>query len=267
MGRNRYRNQRILISLTLLIALLTITQSLFGLLGSDIVYPTQILYEAFVPNDLVNIVIGVPIILLSVFLAKKGNLAAILFTPGASFYFVYNYLIYLLGVPFNITFVLSLILLVLNLFLLIFFLYQIDANEVKNKMIEKISVRLGGIPLVLLGTLFFIVAIQPIVSSIVNNEILPSTELALHISDLVISPAMIIGGVMLLRKYRWGFVVSVGLLFQVCMLFIGLIIVLVIQPIITDIPFPLIDIAVVALMGIICSIPLIVYVRKLSECN
>jgi len=53
-------------------------------------------------------------------------------------------------------------------------------------------------------------------------ELLPiaETELALHISDFLITPAWIIGGVLLWRRKEFGYVIGLGLLFQASMLFI-----------------------------------------------
>jgi hypothetical protein len=56
-------------------------------------------------------------------------------------------------------------------------------------------------------------------------------------------------------------VAGLGLLFQGSMLFIGLIIFLLLQPLLTSAPFSIVDVIVVLVMGLICFIPFGLFVR------
>jgi hypothetical protein len=56
-------------------------------------------------------------------------------------------------------------------------------------------------------------------------------------------------------------VTGLGLLFQASMLFIGLIVVLILQPFMTAAQFVLIDVLVVFVMGLVCFVPLALFVR------
>jgi len=49
------------------------------------------------------------------------------------------------------------------------------------------------------------------------------------------------------------------------MLFIGLIMFLLLQPVLTDAPFVLVDIIVVFIMGLICFIPFGLFVREVAS--
>lgn len=104
-------------------------------------------------------------------------------------------------------------------------------------------------------------AIAVLLQAIVNQEPLPGTEHALLIADSMLSPAMFIGGVLLWRKRALGYVVGLGLLFQASMLFVGLIVLLLIQPILTDAPILLGDVLVIAIMSLISFVPLGWYAR------
>jgi hypothetical protein len=70
------------------------------------------------------------------------------------------------------------------------------------------------------------------------------TELTLHVADFLISPALVIGGVLLWRREALGYVTGFGLFFQASLLFIGLIIFLLIRPFLTAAPFVLVDVVV-----------------------
>jgi CHASE2 domain-containing sensor protein len=103
--------------------------------------------------------------------------------------------------------------------------------------------------------------ISAIVSVLTSQTSIPETELALHISDFLIAPAWVIGGMLLWRRKEFGYVIGLGLLFQASMLFIGLIIFLLLQPFLTAVPFALVDVVVIFIMGLICFIPFALFVR------
>jgi len=66
---------------------------------------------------------------------------------------------------------------------------------------------------------------------------------------------------MLWRRQSLGYVGGTGLLFCASMLFIGLIGVLLLQPIVSGGPLPIIDIVVILIMSLICIVPFGLYVR------
>jgi hypothetical protein len=69
------------------------------------------------------------------------------------------------------------------------------------------------------------------------------TELAVSISDFLITPAWIIVGILLWRRKELGYVTGLGMLFQGSMLFIALISFLLLQPFLTTAPLVIADIA------------------------
>lgn len=57
---------------SLVIAALMTTASMAGLLDQARVYPTDELIQSFLPNDVVNLLIGLPIMAGSMWLARRG---------------------------------------------------------------------------------------------------------------------------------------------------------------------------------------------------
>ena len=53
------------------------------------------------------------------------------------------------------------------------------------------------------------------------------------------------------------------MLFQASMLFVGLIVFLLLQPVLTDAPFAVADVAVVFVMGLVCFVPFVLFTRGL----
>ena len=121
--------------------------------------------------------------------------------------------------------------------------------------------RISGAILVAMGLLFMLQALGAMVDALFNQIQITGLELAVHVSDFAISPALIIGGILLWQLKEFGYMSGLGLLFQASMLFIGLIIFMIIQPLLTTTPFLVVDVLVVTIMGLICFIPLALFIR------
>jgi len=248
-------------AISLVIAALMAGASVAGLLFQTILYPGDELLQAFVPNDVVNLIIGLPILLISMWWTWRGKLIGLLFWPGALFYVFYNYIIYIFCMPLNVAFLLHLILVTSSAYTLVGLLASIDGEAVQNLLSGAVSERAGGGVLVGLATLFLIRVIVLLVNTILNQTPMSAVELALNISDFIISPTWVIGGVLLWRRQAFGYVTGLGLLFQASMLFIGLIFVLILKPFITTAEFVLIDVLVVFVMGMVSFIPFGLFLR------
>ena len=269
MNTNQERNASLPLrcSLTLvyapsfIIAILMAATSIAGLLYPTIVYPTDELLQSFLPNEVSNLLIGLPMLLASMWLTRRGKLVGLLFWPGALFFVLYNYIIYIFAMPLNMVFLLHLTLVMLSVYSLVGLVASIDGKVVQQRLAHAVPERLAGGVLAGLGLLFFLLVIGAIVNALISQTPIVETELALHTADFLIAPAWVVCGVLLWRRKAFGYVAGLGLLFQASMLFIGLIIVLLLQPFLTAAPFSLVDVVVTFVMGLICFIPLALFVR------
>ncbi|MDH5459115.1 MAG: hypothetical protein OEY26_10400, partial [Nitrospinota bacterium] len=105
--------------LSLIIALVMTVASVIGFLYRTVIYPTDELLLNRVPTDGVNLVVGLPILLGSMWLARRGKLIGLLCWPGALFYVLYIYVPYVIGVPFNALFLPYIALVTLSAYTLI----------------------------------------------------------------------------------------------------------------------------------------------------
>jgi hypothetical protein len=248
-----------------LIALLTAAASIAGILFPDEIYPTDEQQQSFLANDVVNLFIGLPILLGSMWLAKRGQLIGLLFWPGALLYALYNYLTYLFGMPFDILFPLYLVIVTMSIYTLIDLVASIDGGVVKQRLGGQVPERLAGGVLFILGVVFGLFAMSVILSALLNETSIAQTELGLSVSDFIVSWAWVIGGVLLWRRRPLGYVGGTGLLFNISMLFIGLIAVLILNPLLTGEPFALTDVIVVFVMSLIAIVPLILFIRGVRK--
>ncbi len=246
---------------SILIVVFTAVASIAGILFADEIYHTTELEQSFIANDVVTLFIGLPILLISIWLTHRGMLVGLLFWPGAIFYGLYNYIVYLIGSPLTIVYPLYLIIVTLSIYTVIGLVASIDGEQVKQKLTGNVSERLSSAPLIALGFLFGARAIGMLVNAAINDNPLPDPELGLLVADFIACAAWVIGGGMLWRRQALGYVGGTGLLFSTSMLFIGLIVVLLLQPMISGGPLLIMDIVVVAIMGLICFVPFVLYVR------
>jgi hypothetical protein len=152
-------------------------------------------------------------------------------------------------------------LVVLSIYTMAALIAAIDGQAVKQRLDGIVSERLSGGVLTGMGVLFLLRVVAVVIQAISEGVSLPDAELGLHVADCLLSPALIIGGLSLWRRNAFGYLSALGLLFQASMLFIGLIVFLLIQPLITEAPFALIDVLVILVMGLICFIPTGLFVQ------
>lgn len=254
-------NLTLIYILSIIIAILMAAASIAGLLYPMTVYPTDELLQSFLANDVANLLIGLPMLLASMWLTRRGKLIGLLFWPGALFFVLYNYIIYVFSMPLNLAFILHLVLLMLSVYTLIGLLTSIDGKVMQQRLSGAVPERLAGGVLAGLGLLIFLLVIGAIVNALINHTPIAETELALHTADFLIAPAWIVCGGLLWQRRAFGYVAGLGLLFQASMLFIGLIIVLLLQPLMTAAPFSLVDVVVTFVMGMVCFIPFALFIR------
>jgi hypothetical protein len=246
---------------TLIITAILVIVSAAGLLFPLRIYPTDTLQQSFIPNDVLNIVIGAPILLGSIWYARRGRLIGLLFWPGALMYVLYNYIPYVISSPVNWFFLIYLLLVILSAYAFIKLILSIDRVKVQQRLAGAVYERLAGGILFGLGALILLRTVSVLVPALINQSELSITELAVMIADGILSPIWIIGGVLIWQRKPIGYVSGMGLLFQGSMLFIALIAFLLLQPIISTVPFALVDVIVVFVMGMVCFIPFGLFIR------
>ncbi len=234
--------------------------SLWGL-GAGSIYPSQELREAFVPNDAATLLVGVPLLVGSMWLAWRGWLLGLLAWPGALLYMLYNFLAYALAMPVGLPILVHLSLVSASLYATLGLLSGIDARAVQRRLVGAVSERLAGVVLIALGLLFLASVLGAITAAVVSQTAIPEIELAVHTADFLIAPAWVIAGTLLVRRSAIGYVAGLGLLIQGSMLFVALAVLILLQPGLTGVPLMLGDLAVVLAMGLVCFVPTGLFVR------
>lgn len=249
-------------TLSLIVGLCMAGASLAGLLLQSNLYPTDELRHSFLANEVVNLIIGLPALLVSLWLWRRGQLSGLLLCPGALLYILYNYVAYLIGIPVGWLFPIYLVLVGLSAYLLIYLLSLMDQASIQEQHAGVAPVKIAGSVLVGLGALFLLRALGMIVTTNLNQMSLPRSDIGVLTADGILSLIWIAGGVLLLGRRPLGYALGLGLLYSGSMLFIALIVFLLLGPALTGTPLAWSDVMVVLLMGMVCFIPFYVYLKR-----
>lgn len=247
------------------IAILIVVSALVGLLFSERIYPTEDLYRSFAPNDVINLVIGLPVLLVALRLTRKGNLVGLLIWPGALLYMVYNYLIYLVGMPISLYSIVFLILVVGSSWVFVRVARNINGEDILAIMSGNVPEKFSGGLIMFFGIFFIGRVIGLVFEAVSAGNAIPMTEIGLHVADVLLSVFMVLGGVQLWRKQELGYVLGLGMLFQMSMLFLALIAVMALHPLFLGGVMPWGDILAVFLMGFVTFIPCVMFVLGINR--
>lgn len=201
--------------LSVLIALFMAAASLGGVLIEDLYRDNAFVALLWRGNDLVTLVVAVPLLVGSMIYARRGSLRAQLVWLGMLAYALYNYAFYLFGAAFNQFFLFYVAVFALSIYALVFALTKIDAEEIAEQFHVRTPVKwIGGYLILIAAGLSFLwiaSALRFVFTGIIPSDI-EITEhptgivYALDLSLLV--PAMALGGVWLRRREAWGYVLA-----------------------------------------------------------
>jgi hypothetical protein len=244
-----------------IIALIMSVASVAGILyGSDIYPASQVSNN--IGTDVLNLVVGLPILLGSMWFARRGSLIGLLCWPGALFYILYVYTFYVLGVPFNMLFLPYVVLVNLSAYTIIGLVASIDGKAVWQRLSGKVPARTTGGMFIIIGLLFLIVDVFLVVTTLASHAPVSSTSYASWVTDFTIQlPALLVVGILLWRREAFGYLAAPGLLLQGGALNAGFALVLVIQAIFTSSPINAPFVALVFVIGAISFILLAFFVR------
>src|SRR4028118_1062056 len=160
-------------------------------------------------NDWVTLVVGAPLLVASVLLARRGSIRGLLLWLGMLGYGAYNYAYYMLGAALNAFFPLYVAALLLSVVTIILALSRIDVAEAAASFRQKTPVRIVG------GYLVFAVGLTSVwmvmwAAYVFAGRPTPvetqAFQLVAALDTTLMVPALALGGVLLWRQQAWGYV-------------------------------------------------------------
>ena len=173
-------------------------------------------------QDLVDLFLVVPLLLVTFFLTARGNRKAALVYAGTLAYIMYSFVIYCFGVYFNQLFLLYCLTLSVSLYAFILVFSDLKGQKVES-WFGQAPVKLISLYLALVALIFYFLWLKSVVPAILQNEIPKEVSdynllvNPVHVVDLVFAlPAVLIGSVLIWRRKGVGFIIaSLSLVFMV----------------------------------------------------
>jgi hypothetical protein len=164
-----------------------------------------LLLPGFLGQDAFNLLVGVPLLLGSLWLARRGSLVGLLFLPGTLFYALYWYVLYLTGAPFSVLFLVYVPLVTLSAFTIIGVVSSTDGEEVRRRLSASVPARAIGALLVVLGLLTLAQdTTGALVTALADDAPADPAARPVWISDLALqAPAVIVGGAAMASSAAW----------------------------------------------------------------
>ncbi|MBP1468649.1 hypothetical protein EYB53_023245 [Candidatus Chloroploca sp. M-50] len=167
-------------------------------------------------NDLVTLVLGLPLLALSFWLARRGSLRGRLMLAGTLGFILYTYITMCFGAHYNALFLVYVALFSLSLFAFVLVLMSIDIPTLPAHFSDTLP--RGWIA----GLLFFAAAFLSLawlsrIAATFAPGAIPAlentTSMFIQAMDLgLIVPVCLVSGILLLRRHAWGYLLaSVGL--------------------------------------------------------
>jgi hypothetical protein len=206
----------LILMLSLPLAILTAVVSYAGVFIESTYARENTLYAAQgIGQDIVNLFIVVPILLIAAFFAWRKNKFGLLIWSGTVFYLAYSYTIYSFGLHFNNLFLAYCAILGLSFYSLIYFVVISSKEEVSKWFKTIVSTKSTGIFLIVIAFLFYFIWLSEIIPAILMNATpksiiesgLPINPV--HVLDIAIClPALIITGIALIKKRNIGLLLA-----------------------------------------------------------
>jgi len=214
------------------------------------------------PTDAVNLCIELPVLLMFMWLTKRGSLIGLLSWPGILFSILYIYIPYIICVPFGMLFIPYLLLVALSTYSLAGILARINGEELKHRLAGSVPARIPGIILTGLGVFIFFWQGYSILQALIHNVSPGNHEIAMWIADFTLAvPSLLIAGICLMQRKPFGYMVGGGLFFAYAVLSFGLIPFLIIQSRMNNASLDTGGIVAALIMTILCMIPFIYFIR------
>jgi len=207
--------------LSIIIIILMFLASAGGLFLKRLYRDNDFVTGAWRANDLVTLVVAIPIFILALAWSNRGSIRAQLVWLGMLDYTFYNYAFYLFAAAFNCFFLVYVALFTLSIFALIFGLVKVDAKKAMQKFREQTPVKwiAGYMFFVAFGltAIYFIQAFGFIITGQVPEivvktghptSVVPALDLSLVVSWLVL------GAVWLWQRRPWGYVISAAMVIK-----------------------------------------------------
>jgi len=166
-----------------------------------------------IPQDIVTLGLGIPILIISLFLARKGLIKGRLLLGGTLGYFLITYMMYTFIAMYNRLFLVYVALMSASFFAFVLTLLAFDIEKMSSYFSNKLPVRFAGGYLMfstaIIGLLWLARVIPTLIDGSVPLEVEHGTTLTVQAFDLAFFlPGIFLSGLLLIKKKPFGYMLA-----------------------------------------------------------
>jgi hypothetical protein len=186
-------------------------------------YDTVFSGAGFRGQDAVMLVLGLPLLIVSILRYGRGSLAGGLLLLGALGYVLYVYATMSLGAAYNHFFLIYVAIFGISFFAFVMAFTAFDQRILSTRFLTRLPHRFIGIYMLICGLLTAVVWLEPILTGLIQNQppkLLDSyATLVTYALDLaIITPGCFLSGWLILRRSPQGYLIAFPLLILIVML-------------------------------------------------
>ena len=170
-------------------------------------------------QDLITLIIGIPILLGSLYLIQRNSLRGNLIWMGTIFYFLYTYASMSFLASYNQLFLVYVALFSLSLYTFVYGLLSWNVKTIKESISPGKTSKIAGVFLIFSGAILALMWIKMIFDSLLTG-VAPAalesyTTLVIQALDIgVVFPATLIAGILIIKGKEWGYALASILLIK-----------------------------------------------------
>lgn len=222
-----------------------------------------------IAQDYVTLILGVPLLLISLVLARKGLLRGRLLLTGTLGYFLYTYASYSFLSMYNSMFLVYVWLMSASFFAFTLSLMSFDISSLKQQFNEKFPVKSIGSFLITVSALFGLMWLGKVVSPLLNHNQPEGLE---HYTTFVIQaldlgfviPIGVLAGILLIKRKPFGYLLAAVMAMKDVTLLTALTAMIILQ-IQAEVPINPAVIAFVVLTNIITLYIMVLIMKNVKE--
>ena len=212
--------------LTRLVAALLLLSSAAGLLyGPHGLYDQRAaMFPALLGQDAVALLFGIPLLLGSAWLARRGSVRALLSWMGVLFYVAYFWYFYVIGIRFTLLFPLHIALVSMSMYGALYLLFALDMTALRARVDSRMPVRLIGGFLMTTALAFAALWLWAIAAALAGGAELDAvSRYVIAIDGVVLLPLSFFCGLWLWSRQTLGYAIAGLLLVKVVATFLTLV--------------------------------------------
>jgi hypothetical protein len=164
-------------------------------------------------QDIVTMIVGIPLLIVSLYLSRKGLLKGRLLLTGTLGYFLYTYISYSFLSMYNSLFLIDVILMSASFYAFTLSMMSFDIQNLSSHFNENLPVKFIGGFLIFtataIGMMWLGIIIPPLTNGTLPSSLEHYTTLVIQAMDLgFVVPTAIISGILLIKRKAFGYLLA-----------------------------------------------------------